>query len=581
MARKLDKKILELEHQQRALRASEQRFRDFAEIAADWFWETDADLNLIFLSEGFNEATGLQHEQVLGRCWHRLYAESGGDPQQWRGYIELLRSRQAFGECQFHWRHPDGSTRVLLLGGRPVYGDDGATFLGYRGVGRDITEAHTLSQQLSYQASHDELTGLVNRREFEQRLQRLLDGVGQPGPAARHALCYLDLDQFKVINDTCGHTAGDALLRQLAGLLREQVRKGDTLARLGGDEFGILLEDCSLDQAQRVANAVRQTIEQFQFSWDRQTFRVGVSLGLVPINAEGDIATVLSLADSACYAAKDKGGNQVYLVREDDTAVAERRGEMRWVSRLGQAFDDNRFELYFQPIAAAADFFPNADVGLHYELLLRMRDEAGTVVLPAQFLPAAERYNLARQIDRWVVRRALEWLSEQRHHLDRLSLCFINLSGQSLTDPRFRQFVDEQFREWGVPADKIAFEITETNAIANLTEARRLITALHDLGCRFALDDFGSGFCSFAYLKQLPVDFLKIDGLFVQDIDVNPVGEAVVKSINDIGHVMGKQTIAEFVESEQVLARLRALGVDFAQGYGIGAPQPVSEMVFI
>jgi diguanylate cyclase (GGDEF)-like protein/PAS domain S-box-containing protein len=438
----------------------------------------------------------------------------------------------------------------------------------------DNTEMRRMVQQMSYQASHDALTDLVNRREFEQRLQRVLGAVRTE--YTEHALCYLDLDQFKVVNDSCGHVAGDELLRQVANLLQAQVRKRDTLARLGGDEFGILMEHCSLEQATRVAEALRLAIQEFRFLWQGERFILGVSIGLVPITAASEtVTTVLRAADTACYAAKDQGRNRIHLSREGDEELVRRYGEMQWMTRIPWALEGNHFQLYFQRIAQLSDVENSRG---HYELLLRIKLEDGRIVLPGAFLPAAERYNLATKIDCWVIRTALNWLAHHPAHLENLYLCAINLSGHSLGKDEFLGFVSRQLDETGIPPQKICFEITETAAIANLTQAIQFIEALSSAGCRFALDDFGSGLSSFSYLKNLPVDFLKIDGGFVKGMVDDPVDLAMVASINEIGKVMGKKTIAEFAENEAILARLQDIGVDYAQGYAINRPQPIEEM---
>lgn len=432
----------------------------------------------------------------------------------------------------------------------------------------DITEARALSQQLRFQAAHDALTGLVNRREFENRLERALKSA--EGGRAEHALCYLDLDQFKIINDTCGHVAGDELLRRLGRVLAQQVRSQDTLARLGGDEFGVLLENCSMHVAERVADALRLSIEDFRFGWQKQVFGIGVSIGVVPIRGRGQtVSSILSAADAACYAAKDHGRNRIHLYHEEDVELARRHGEMKWVTRIQAALEEHRFELARQPIVSLSTF---GEEDTHYELLLRMRDEDGNVVMPEAFLPAAERYNLSAKLDRWVVREAFRMLTRDPDHLRKLFLCSINLSGVSLADEDFLIYVTTELASTGLPPDKVCFEITETAAIANLSEAMRFIEVLRRVGCRFALDDFGSGLSSFAYLKSLPVDFLKIDGVFVKDIVEDPIDRELVRSINEIGHVMGKRTIAEFVESEGILAALGEIGVDYAQGFELGKP---------
>jgi diguanylate cyclase (GGDEF)-like protein/PAS domain S-box-containing protein len=440
----------------------------------------------------------------------------------------------------------------------------------------DITEARALSQQLRFQAAHDALTGLVNRREFENRLERAARSA--ESGRSEHAVCYLDLDQFKIINDTCGHVAGDELLRRLGRVLAQQIRAQDTLARLGGDEFGVLLENCNMHVAERVANALRRTIEDFRFVWEKQVFGIGVSIGVVPIQGFGQtVSSILSAADAACYAAKDRGRNRIHIYHEGDVELARRHGEMRWVTRIQTALEENRFELARQPIVSLST---HSSADTHYELLLRMRDEDGNIVLPDAFLPAAERYNLSVRLDRWVVREAFRLLTSDPDHLDALFLCSINLSGVSLADEDFLIFVTTELASTGLPPGKVCFEITETAAIANLSGAMRFIEVLRRVGCRFALDDFGSGLSSFAYLKSLPVDFLKIDGLFVKDIIEDPIDRELVRSINEIGHVMGKRTIAEFVESSEILAALGEIGVDYAQGYELGKPSLLPKRIF-
>lgn len=455
----------------------------------------------------------------------------------------------------------------------PIRSPDGR-LLGVVMVFTDITETHRLAQQMAHQASHDSLTGLLNRREFERRLQRTLDTARTD--RIEHTLCYLDLDQFKVINDTCGHVAGDELLCQLASALDDKVRTRDTLARLGGDEFGVLLEHCLLEEGMRVANALRDAVQGFRFDWEDKSFRIGVSIGITPITeATESVASVLSQADSACYAAKDRGRNRIHLYTLEDTEIVRRSGEMEWVRQINQALEENRFRLFCQQIAAIR---PGRDEKGHYEILLRMINEEGTLVLPAEFFPAAERYHLASKIDQWVITTAFDWLHQNPDLLDHLAVCSINQSGHSLGDAAFLEYVNREFERTGIPGSKICFEITETAAISNFASAGRLIADLKKRGCQFALDDFGSGFCSFSYLRSLPVDFLKIDGAFVKDIVDDPIDLAMVKSINDMGHVLGKRTIAECVENEAILAKVREIGVDYAQGYGINAPRPLDEL---
>ncbi|MBD2126848.1 EAL domain-containing protein [Microcoleus sp. FACHB-1] len=446
---------------------------------------------------------------------------------------------------------------------------------------RDVTVARHIEQQLSWQASHDALTGLVNRREFENCLQKAV--LSAKASDQQHALCYLDLDQFKLVNDTCGHIAGDELLRQVTALFQSQVRTSDTLARLGGDEFGLLLFHCPLDAALRVASKLLGQLQEFRFVWQDKTFSIGVSIGLVAIDANTQSMTsVMSAADSACYAAKNKGRNRVQVYQADDRELAIQQSQMQWVTRLTQALEENRFRLYYQSIVPSRQ---TSSLATHYEILLRLVDEQGNLVSPMAFIPAAERYNLMPAIDRWVIRTLFTSLGQ--HYRENRNPCHfledgcdclyaINLSGTSLNDEQFIDFVREQLALYQVPPQVICFEITETVAIANLRQAAQFMRSLKQVGCRFALDDFGSGMSSFAYLKNLPVDYLKIDGGFVRQIVDEPTDLAMVEAINHIGHVMGLQTIAEFVENEAILEKIAAIRVDYAQGYGISQPRPLA-----
>jgi diguanylate cyclase (GGDEF)-like protein len=484
---------------------------------------------------------------------------------------ERLERREPYVDLEIQRRGPDGATRVFRESGKPVFSGDGS-FLGYRGTTRDVTDSHVLSQKLSYQASHDALTGLINRRQFDERLERVIDSARHN--ASRHVLCYLDLDQFKVINDTCGHVAGDHMLRQMSTLLKERVRIRDTVARLGGDEFAVLMEHCTLEQGERVAGALHEAVDQFRFTWNEAEFKVGVSMGLVPIDeASGPITDVLSAADSACYIAKDQGRNRIHVYRKDDIELAKRQGEMQWVGRLNRALDENRLLLYRQPIAPLNG--ASADPGAHFEILLRLREDDEGVITASRFLPAAERYGLGSRLDQWVVRKTFEWLSRQPAGEGAFQLCSINLSGHSLASKTFADFVLDQVQTGRVATDRICFEITETAAIENLGAATRFMGKLAGMGCKFALDDFGSGLSSFAYLKTLPVHFLKIDGFFVSNIASSPIDREMVRSIHEIGRLMGKRTIAEYADKPEVINELRRIGVDYAQGYEIGRPQPL------
>jgi len=436
-------------------------------------------------------------------------------------------------------------------------------------VFRDVSRSREMARQLNWAATHDALTGLVNRREFERRLHTLLESARFEHK--QHALVYLDLDQFKVVNDTCGHLAGDELLRQLALTLDKKVRTSDTLARLGGDEFGVLLDGCPIERAASIAEAMRVAIADFRFVWQDKVFEVGVSIGVAPVTDQCESpARIMSTADAACYVAKDLGRNRVHVSLPDDQEMSQRQGEMQWVHRISQALEANRLRLYYQSIVPIGE---DAAGETHYEVLLRLIDENGKVVPPMAFIPAAERYNLMPSIDRWVIRTILAHLAAGKN--DSNLTCSINLSGQSLGDDHMLDFIVDQIDHSGVAPECLCFEITETSAIANLSRATRFISVLRGMGCRFSLDDFGSGMSSFGYLKHLHVDYLKIDGTFVRDMVDDVVDRAMVEAINRIGHVMGIRTIAEFVENNDILQKLKEIGVDYAQGYGIHKPEPL------
>jgi diguanylate cyclase (GGDEF)-like protein/PAS domain S-box-containing protein len=441
-------------------------------------------------------------------------------------------------------------------------------------VFRDVSSSHSMAQELTWQATHDALTSLVNRREFARCLESMADSAEREN--REHAMLYLDLDQFKVVNDTCGHLAGDELLRQLSSLLSSRVRASDTLARLGGDEFGVLLRDCNAVQAAKLAESLLTTVADFRFAWEDKIFTVGVSIGVVPIKGKGqNNADIMALADAACYQAKDNGRNRIEIAPQDK-ALAHRRNEMLWVSRINSALEDDRLVLYYQEIA------PLTFTGKkHYEVLIRMLDEDGKLVMPMAFIPAAERYNLMHAVDRRVIAKAcqmLQALDAQEAPAGMLTIS-INLSGISLSDEHLLPYIQEQFAIYRVRSEQVCFEITETAAVANLSKAVILIKELRAMGCRFSLDDFGSGLSSFTYLKNLPVDFLKIDGSFVRDMAQDPIDAAMVRAIGNIGHVMGIQTIAEWVEDEKTMQMLRDMGIDYAQGYFIGKPAPIHEMM--
>jgi diguanylate cyclase (GGDEF)-like protein/PAS domain S-box-containing protein len=439
-------------------------------------------------------------------------------------------------------------------------------------VCQDVSTSRKLSLQLSYQASHDSLTGLFNRLKFEEQLNQLLaDMEGQ----SHHALLYLDLDQFKIVNDTCGHIAGDELLRQIAGNLKKRIRQGDVLARLGGDEFGILLRNCNLERATAIADKILKEVKEFRFAWDDKTFEIGTSIGVAEITSDNlNAANIMSAADMACYAAKDMGRNRVHVYQPTDIGLLKRHGEMNWTTLITQALEQDRFVLYAQPIMAIGNA---GGSGYHWEILLRMKDKDGGIIPPNTFIPAAERYNKMLSIDRWVVRNVFSAIAKGCFSTAAGStrVIAINLSGASLGDDGMLDYICASSSEFGISLNEICFEVTETVAISNLTKATHFINDLKSRGCRFSLDDFGSGLSSFGYLKNLPVDYIKIDGSFVKDMVTDPIDRAMVEAINQIGHVMQIQTIAEWVENEETLSLLKQIGVNYAQGYHTGKPAPV------
>lgn len=429
------------------------------------------------------------------------------------------------------------------------------------------------SLQLVYQSNHDDLTGLINRREFERRTEWLLSTMNHG--SSEHTLCYLDLDQFKVVNDSYGHIAGDELLRQISFVIKAKMLQHDTLARLGGDEFGILMENTSVDDAYQLTAVIQESIYNYQFVWDEQNIKISVSVGLVPINiSTTNLTELLSAADIACNMAKDKGRNRIQIHHPEDEELSQRHGEMLWVTRINQALENNQFCLYAQEIRPL-----EGSEKSRYEFLIRLKDENGNIVAPNSFLPAAERYDLISKIDHWVIDTSFELLKNSPSFIKNVGYCSINLSGQSLADENFQSSIIKQLRHSNFQLDKICFEITETAAISNLSMALKFISELKQLGCRFALDDFGSGLSSFAYLKNLPVDYLKIDGIFVKDMDSNPIDCAMVKSINEVAQVMGMKTIAEYVENDKIKEKLIKIGVNYAQGYGISKPQPLDTLI--
>lgn len=461
----------------------------------------------------------------------------------------------------------DGSTVAIEDSAAPIH-DRAGEVVGGVMVFHDVTMTRSMARRISWAASHDVLTGLVNRREFENRVDAALSSVRNA--SKQHVLCYMDLDQFKIINDTCGHPAGDDLLKQVADLLQDKLRASDTLARLGGDEFGVLLDGCPMEHANLIAADLLAAVQDFRFQWDGKTFTVGISIGLVEITPDSDSrAEIFSAADAACYEAKEQGRNRVCIFQRDDADITLRRREMGWANRLTQALEQNRFELHYQTYLSLVDHVVEEK---HIEILLRLIDEDGRVVLPGSFMPAAERYNIAPAIDRWVIAATFSRYSDLLSQMGEGLVCAINLSGTSINAEGTLEFIRDQARLHQIPRGGVCFEITETAAVHNLRRAAQFMKDVKELGFKFALDDFGTGTSSFGYLKNLPLDYLKIDGGFVKDIDRDPLDRAMAETINRIGHLMGLKTVGEFAETDAVIGELRALGVNFAQGYGVQRP---------
>lgn len=576
LALRFDNEALVAEIRQRkrveeALRASEQRFRDFADVAADWFWEMDSSQRLTYVSERFENICGVSREQVLGERLEKVLREHATQSHEWRLCEQALKARRRFEGLEFHWRHPGGTQRIVSLTGKPVL-DELGRYRGYRGVGQDVTGEHHITRLITHQANHDALTGLVNRREFLRRLNNALAHSKLEG--THYVLCYLDLDRFKIINDTAGHMAGDELLQRVTGLFTGQIRARDTLSRFGGDEFALLLENCPLERAIRIAENLLAALRDYRFTWEGRTFSVGASIGVVPIGPQTETAAqALAQADLACYTAKDLGRGRVYVQHPQNTELERVQSDMLRVGELREALREDRFQLHCQPIFALAET-PQIS---HYELLLRLEHPSGELMLPGAFIPAAERFGLMKDIDRWVVDAVLH---AQREDLvgDSEATLFINLSTASLDDDSLLEHLHRELDARDLPAGRIGFEISEGAALRGVGRASRFISDLKQRGCRFALDHFGSGLSSFNHLKHLPVDYLKIDGHVIQDMERDAASAAMVVAINELGHAMGIATVAESVDNMGALDHLRQMQVDFAQGYILARPTPLSRL---
>ena len=571
--------LRQVDRAQRALRTSErQRQTDLEralvtlESIGEGVISTDTSGRIEYFNPVAAALTGWSDFEAIGRPLEEIYQWRKEPGQAADNPVEqvLREPHHVKLSAQRRLLSRDGAEIAVEESAAPIR-DAGGEVTGVVLVLHDIRRECEYATQLTYLNTHDPLTGLLNRREFEHRLRLLLQSAA--ASTRQHAMLFVDLDQFKVINDTCGHAGGDELLRQIGPLLQGCVRGGDTVARLGGDEFGLLLENCPPESAERIAEKLCQALYDFHFTVSSRSFWTSASIGVVNLaDAPFTFTEAMNAADEACVLAKEKGRNRVQRFVASDRDLSDRKHQMSWIARIRTALETGQLRLYTQeirPLDGAATPGPRAEV------LLRMIGESGEVILPMAFIPAAERYGLMTAIDRWVIRTAIGEIAQMpRQRGGNTETITINMSGMSISDDSFLEFVREQLSEFRLAPGAVCFEITETVAIANLAKATRFMHQLKALGCQFALDDFGAGMSSFGYLHHLPVDFVKIDGSFVKNMMNDPVAQAIVETIHRISHLMGKRTIAESVEDESVLTRLREMGVDYVQGYGIDRPQP-------
>ena len=551
------------------LQENEQRYKDLAEAGANVFWELDKHLKYSYISGSTEDLCGLEPSAMKGHYPPQLHQSNARLDVDWEMFERITKTRQPFKNFTFSLQDRHQGIRIFKVNGSPLF-DAQHNFLGYRGVKQEITAEQNLYQKIAYQAAYDDLTGLLNRREFNQKLEYSVQKAHKYHTES--VLCYLDLDRFKIVNDTAGHLVGDRLLSELAQLLKGMIRKEDTLGRLGGDEFGLLLEGCSITEAEVVCEQLIRAINNYRLQWKTVEFDVGVSVGMVGIgNNAADAPELLSRADLACYQAKNLGRGRVYIVENDDQQLDLQQTQMSHVANVSQAIKENRFYLVKQLIKPMTDHHEQRD---HYELLLRLKDREGNLITPEEFIPVAERYGVITIVDRWVLSAALE--SYPQYFAAKNDLVSINLSGASINDERFTTFALDLIKQSEVPGDCLCFEITETAAIAQMNHAQKFMLTMKELGVKFALDDFGSGLSSFSYLKNLPIDYLKIDGSLVKAIPNEEYDRAIVTSINEVAHLMGIKTIAEFVETDQILEHIAKISIDYAQGYITGKPVAIA-----
>lgn len=559
----------------RQLHAGHEKLRITLDSIGDAVITTDVDGKVEYLNPAAQRICGADITTSIGKPVEeilKIVHEETREPIESPVRVCLRENRIVTLQPHSIMINPSGGECPVEDSSSPIRDKEGKV-IGAVMVLFDVTTMRQLSKEMTYRATHDLLTDLYNRKELEVRLQSVLEN--QLGSNPPSALLYIDLDQFKIVNDTSGHAAGDALLKEISLILQKSVRKNDFIARMGGDEFAMILENAGMDRAMQIANTICKNVDHHRFFYQGKKFRVGCSIGVAMINNEWkNVVDLMQAADNACYAAKEAGRNQVRLFIEKDSQVATHRGDLKWVDLVQHAMEDNRILLYGQRIVPM-----NASENEHIEILIRMLDENDDIVLPGAFLPAIERFHLSQRLDRWVVKKTFDWIAQNKTRLAHIDSISINLSGQSLGDYHFHQYVQELINTTSIDFNRICFEITETAAITNIIAANKFIESMKNNGIKFALDDFGSGVSSFGYLQSLPVDYLKIDGQFIQDLSQNRVGQATVKCIHEIASITGKKTIAEWVSEKEVESMLRAIGVNYAQGSLMHMPMPIDTLI--
>lgn len=549
-----------------------ERFKDFADLGADCFWEVNRALRFTFVAGDVNSLFGYDADQILGFRLDKLsQQEDFPFPCSRDVAMALIASSSWEGELEFPANpHRESTVRIVS---KQLYREDGA-WIGMRGTVTNTTVASKLALDLNYMASHDALTGLHNRRHFDHLLQQSMKDFEQT--ESKFCVCLLDLDRFKLVNDSCGHAAGDRLLKSLSDIISEHVREQDIVSRYGGDEFTLLLNGCELSDAYSICESIRLAISAFRFSWGGRIYNVGVSIGVTEISTEFENAHELMRAtDACCYKAKHLGRNQVQVYSSEDTELSQSISDRQWMQMIAEGLVKDRFMLYQQPIRKIVDHSANR---VHFEVLLRMADEDGQIYTPQSFMHAAERYGLMERLDRWVLKNVIAWLQSQSVSADVDLLIHINLSGVASLDTSFQKFLIAELRAANIDPAHLCFEFKENMVVQNAKIIGGFIKSVRELGCKIALDDFGTGMSSLGYMKRLPVDYLKIDGLFVREITKNPLDSVLVKCIAEVAHVLGVQTVAEFVETEATLALLAELGVDMAQGFVFHEPEMLSDL---